>query len=1009
MEFRLLGPVEVRRAGDLLPVGGARDRALLAALLLRANEVASVSYLVEAAWERPPASPDTNLRTYISRLRRRLAGTDDDAPRVVTRDGGYLFVVGPGELDVAEFEHQLDLGRDALTVADHGAAARAFEAALALWRDDPLPNQRHGPPLEAELTRLRERRLAALEEYARARIELGRAVDVVEDLSSLVAEHPLREELWAQLMIALYRTGRRADALETYVLARSRLADEVGVVPGPRLQALHAELLRDAPELTPADPAASVVAGQAAPPPAQLPADLAAFTGRSTELDQLTALLTSEDCPSAVVITAIDGMAGIGKTALATHVAHRVRERFPSGQLFLDLHGHTEGIEPLDPGDALDRMLRALGVPGDQIPRDAEERAAFYRTQLADRPMLIVLDNAASERQVAPLLPANPACVVLITSRRRLTGLEHAVPMSLDVLSPDEAVLLFTRVAGTARVADSPELLLTIVERCGRLPLAIRIAAARLRSRPGWTLAHLADRLGDERRRLDELGQDDRGVAAAFALSYRDLDDEQRRIFRLLGLHPGVDTDAYAVAALAGASVAEVERVLDDLVQAHLLTEQTPGRFVLHDLLRAFAASRSSREDAEDARGAAVRRLLDHYVSATATAMDFADPAYARHRPAVPAAASELPPLDAGSANAWLEVELVNLAAAASSAQAQTILLARILGRWLSTRGHNDRAFALHDAAVAAARALGDESAEAYALVGLGDSHGLADRYAEAGTAYLDALAVSESSGERGATLLAIAGLGDCHRLTDDHRLARERYHQALTLARQLGDQLVELRAHRGLGVGYAVTGEMSQANEHYVQALRLARSTGERGHEARSLASLAMTQRHAGNHEAAFHYARSALDLVQDLGDLGAELSVRNELGRNLRLAGDLDAALTHTQRALDIARSLGDPLGESQVWKALGEVHLAAGRYDQAISSYRSAVAIARQITNRNDLFEGLFGTGYALLSAGRPSLAAEPLEEAVAVAKELDQPHDLARAERAIAAAQAELARS
>jgi DNA-binding SARP family transcriptional activator len=1001
MEFRLLGPVEVRRAGELLPVGGARDRALLAALLLRANEVAPVGYLVEAAWERPPASPDTNLRTYISRLRRRLVGADDDASRVVTRDGGYLFVVGPGELDVAEFERQFDRGRDALAAADHATAARAFGAALELWRDDPLSDQRHGPTLEPELTRLRGRRLDALEGYARARIELGRAVDVVDDLTGLVAEHPLREELWAQLMTALYRTGRRADALETYVRARTRLAEEVGVAPGPRLRELHAAMLRDAPELEPVRTAATTGPGS---PPAQLPADLAAFTGRSGELDQLTALLCSEECPSAVVITAIDGMAGIGKTALATHVAHRVRDRFTGGQLFLDLHGHTEGIDPLDPGDALDRMLRALGVPGDQIPRDAEERAAFYRTQLAERPMLIVLDNAASERQVAPLLPANPACVVLITSRRRLSGLEHAVPISLDVLPPDEAALLFTRIAGAARVADSPALVHEIVERCGRLPLAIRIAAARLRSRPGWTVAHLAERLGDERRRLDELGHDDRGVAAAFALSYRHLDDEQRRIFRLLGLHPGVDTDAFAVAALAGAPVARVEQVLDDLVQAHLLTELTPGRFVLHDLLRAFAAETAAQEDPADERDAALCRLLDYYVSATSTAMDLADPAYARHRPAAPAPVAELPALEAKSSTSWLEVELVNLAAAARVpvARTQTVVLARVLGRWLSTRGHHDHALALHRAAIATARALGDQAAEAYALVGVGDCHSLADRYAEAGEAYLDALAVSETTGDSQASLLALAGLGDFHRLTDEHRPARERYHHALELARRLGDELVELRALRGLGVGYAVTGDLPLANEHFVRALQLARSTGERGHEARSLASLAMTQRHTGNHEAAFQYAQRALDIVQDLGDLGAEISVRNEIGRNLRLAGDLDAALMHSQHALDIARSLGDRLGESQVLKAVGEVHLAASRYDEAISCYRTAVVISREITNRNDLFEGLYGTGCALLSAGRPSLAVKPLEEALAVARDLDQPYDAARAGDAIAAA-------
>ncbi|MBM7789710.1 AfsR/SARP family transcriptional regulator [Tenggerimyces flavus] len=1002
MEFRLLGPVEVIRAGELLPVGGARDRALLAALLLRANEVAPVGYLVESAWERTPASPDTNLRTYISRLRRRLADSADDAPRVVTRDGGYLFVVNPGELDVAEFERQFDVGRDAQATGDHATAASAYSAALALWRNDPLTDQRHGPTLEAELTRLRGRRLDALEGYAHSRIQLGRAVEVIEDLTTFVDEYPLREELWAQLMTALYRTGRRADALATYVRAQTHLVDEVGVEPGPRLRDLHAAMLRDAPELGPESAEISLAASRPVPP-AQLPADLPTFTGRSGELDQLTALLSSDHRPSTVIITAIDGMAGIGKTTLATHVAHRVRDRFPGGQLFLDLHGHTEGVPPVDPGDALDRMLRALGVPGDQIPRDTEERSAFYRTQLADRTMLIVLDNAASERQVAPLLPANPACVVLVTSRRRLSDLEHAVPLSLDVLSPDEAAVLFIKIAGADRVAGAPELVREIVERCGRLPLAIRIAAARLRSRPGWTLGHLADRLGDERRRLDELDHGDRGVAAAFELSYRHLDTEQRRVFRLLGVHPGVDTDAHAVAALVGVPLVTAERALDDLVQAHLLTEQTPGRFVLHDLLRTFAADRAAAEDTDGERASALDRLLDHYVSATALAMELADPAYARHRPVVPDAVSELPSLDAKSANSWLEVELVNLAAAARvvAARPQTSVLARLLGRWLSTRGHNGHALALHLAAVAASRTLDNPIAEAYALVGVGDAHSLADRYPDAGAAYLEALAVSETTGDRQARLLALAGLGDFHRLTDDHGQARERYYQALGLSRELGDELVEQRTLRGLGVGFAVTGDLALANTHFTQALETARATGERGYEARSLASLAMTHRHWGNHDAAFEYAQRALDIVQDLGDLGAEISVRNELGRNHRLVGELTAALWHAQHALDIARSLGDRLGESQVLKAVGEVHLAAERHDQAITCYRAAVAISREIANRNDLFEGLYGLGRALMSADRTSEAVPPLEEALSVATALDQPHDIARAGDALAA--------
>lgn len=563
MKFRVLGTLEVRSCDDRpRRLGASKQRTLLGVLLLNANRPVALDRLVDALW--PNGCPRTALvalRTYISALRRVLG-----AGQVATVPGGYQMNCAPGDLDLLAFEDLVTQGRQA------GSAARSAERlrrALELWRGRPFEDVALAPSLRVELIRLEERKLVAQEAWLDTQLELGHHEDVLAELGALVAENPLRERLWAQRMIALHRSGRRAEALRAYGDLRRHLVSELGVEPSPVLQRLHVRILTGQ-EDPPAPPALV---------PRQLPGDVDGFTGRSAELVRLVP----------ATVSAIDGMAGVGKTALAVHVAHRLAGDHPDGHLFVDLHGYTEGVAPADPSDVLDGMLRAVGVS--VVPQGLEARAALWRTHLAGKKVLVVLDNAHSEAQVEPLLPGTSGCTVLITSRRRLVGLDVR-SVSLDVLSPADAVALFTR---TTDLTGSPDLVTEIVGLCGRLPLAIRIAAARLRHRPGWTLGYLLSRLRC-RRVLSELVAGRRSVSATLDLSYRDLTVEQQWMFRVLGLHPGVDIDVVAAASLVRVSVSVADRLLEGLVDANLLQQDVPGRYRFHDLVRAHAVSICSSE-----------------------------------------------------------------------------------------------------------------------------------------------------------------------------------------------------------------------------------------------------------------------------------------------------------------------------------------------------------------------------------------------------------------------------
>jgi DNA-binding SARP family transcriptional activator/Tfp pilus assembly protein PilF len=959
MEFRVLGPLEVRDgAGRLLAPPRRKQRLLLAVLLLRANTPVSTESLLDLLWpEAAPPSARANLQSYVSGLRRQLhADEPADPSRLHRVSGGYLLRVGSEELDAAVFERLVGEGRQALTEQRHALAAERLAQALARWRGPVLEDLPVPAALRPEIERLEELRMVVLEDSFGARQGLAEPSVLAAELAELTARHPLRERLWAHLMLALYRAGRQADALDAYQRVYRLLDQELGVQPGPALQRLHRQILAADPALTAPPAATSHAPGRVR----QLPVPPQMFTGRTREM----AILDQVHDASTVVISAIDGMAGIGKTALAVHVAHRIADRYPDGQLFIDLQGHTPGVAAREPADALDYLLRALGVAGPQIPAGLEGRAALYRTRLADQKMLIVLDDAATETQVAPLLPGSAGCLVLITSRRRLAGLDHTHTLSLETLPAADAADLFVQTAGASRLRDEPpELVAELVGLCDRLPLAIRIAAARLRSHPAWNLLHLVQRLRDQQHRLGELEAGQRSVTATLDLSYQHLSPDLQRTYRLLGLHPGPDIDPYAAAALLDSTLDHASRRLDQLLDAHLLQEPTPGRYRFHDLVRAHAAS---GDQTESTSRTALNRLLNYYRHTAALAVDTAYAHERERRPQVPPACTPTPELsDPAAALGWLDNELTNLLSTARYATAHgrpehVLHLSTILHWHLRTRARYHDAETLHHQALATARATGHQVGELDALTRLGHIQRMQDRHVQATDHLEQALRIARATGHQVDELDVLTGLGQIHWRQGRYAQADDHFREAWQLARATGNRVGELHALTGLGRLHWVQGRPNQAADQFEQALHIARATGHGVGELNALTGL-------------------------------GQIHLRQ--GRNAQAAD-------HFGQALRIARATGNRTGELSVLTGLSQVHHRQGRHKQATHSYQELLELARETGDRNWQFEALQGLGRLRHAAGDPDTAIAQYDQALALVSELGQPLDEARAHDGLA---------
>ncbi|GGY11243.1 AfsR/SARP family transcriptional regulator [Streptomyces minutiscleroticus] len=604
LRFQVLGPLRAWRDGTELDLGPAKQRVVLAALLLHANKPVNLGQLADAVWDAAPARAVNLLQRHVSGLRRVLEPhrVPREPSRVLAWTGtGYLLAVPDGRLDLLTCEHQAERARAARAAGDLPGAARALRCAVRMWRGR-LCEGLTGPLLEAERDRLAERRLDLLEERIEADLALGADPDLVGELRRLVGAHPLRERLHGLLMHALYRSGRQAEALRTYQEARRLLDEELGVEPGPELRRVHERILAADAALGPPAAPLGTTAAAAVRPARLLPPDVTGFVGRREQLAQLDRLLEEGEAPSAPAICVIVGTAGVGKTALAVHWAHRAGEAFPDGQLYADLRGYGPQ-RPVTPGEALAGLLTALGVRRPDVPARLEERAARYRGELAGRRMLVVLDNAATAAQVRPLLPGGPDCRVIVTSRDSLAGLvvlHGAHRLTVDRLPADEAAALLRDLIGE-RARAEPKAVGRLARQCARLPLALRVAAERATAHPYHGLPVLVAELADLRRRLDLLdagGDPGAAVRTVFSWSYRHLPPDTARAFRLLALHPGPDLEPQVAAALTGTAPETARRLLEALARAHLLQPTATGRYGMHDLLRAYAAELAAAHDA---------------------------------------------------------------------------------------------------------------------------------------------------------------------------------------------------------------------------------------------------------------------------------------------------------------------------------------------------------------------------------------------------------------------------
>jgi tetratricopeptide (TPR) repeat protein len=792
--------------------------------------------------------------------------------------------------------------------------------------------------------------------------------------------------------------------LDAYRRAHRTLADQLGIEPGPELRDLHQRILagdeeQPAPDRGPGQ--APTEAGQVTRPtarsdfvvPRQLPAAAGHFTGRQAELDTLVGLLASTDrAAETVVISAIDGMAGIGKTALAVHWAQTHADDFPDGQLYVDLRGYTQGQRPRTPDEALNWLLQALGMPAEQVPADGEQAAALYRQRLAGTRTLIVLDNAATEAQVRPLLPGAGSCLVLITSRRRLKGLDDARILSLDLLSVPESVELLRAVAGPDRVAADDRLSTRVAQLCGYLPLALRIAAALLRHRPAWTLEHLAGLLADRHQRVQALSDGERDLAAVFDLSYRSLDEPHRVLFRRLGLIPGPDLDSYAAAALVEVDPTAATGLLEDLVDHNLLLCHAPGRYRLHDLIRAHARTLASADPAPG-RDAAVDRLL-HYYAHTAHSASTPVARCARPAPVGPAPthAPALP--DPETARAWLRTERDNLEHADTYAHAHglhehTLALTAGLAEILRTDGPYTHALALHQAATDTAEHHSRPTAHADAFIDLGIMRRLIGDLTGAQLALTRALEIHRATGERRGEAEALLELGRAGGPAGDLSGAGEALSQALEIYRTIGERHGEADALADLGIMRRATGDPAGAQIALTRALEIHQATGDRHGEADALTELGRAQALLGDLTGAQLALTRALEFYRATGHHHGEAYALTNLGVVRRLLGDPTGAQIALTPALEFYRVIGYHLGEAEALANLGAVRRLLGDPAGAQVALAQALEIYRMTGHRHDEAWALNHYAASVADAGDLPHAIKLYEQALTLSHEQDKP--------------------
>ncbi|MEU5002199.1 BTAD domain-containing putative transcriptional regulator [Streptomyces sp. NPDC021622] len=898
-QFSVLGPVRAWLGTEQLSMGSPQQRALLAALLMRDGRTATASELIDALWgDEPPSQALAAVRTYASRLRKVLP------PGVlVSESGGYAVVVADGALDLTLAEDLWAEAEKARGVADLCQARTLVNKALSLWDGEPLANV-PGPYAETQRARLEEWRLQLLESRLDMDLEVGCHAESVSELTALTAAHPLRERLRELLMLALYRSGRQAEALAVYADTRRLLADELGVDPRPGLKELQQRILQADPALAEPsaaapEPAAAVVR------PAQLPATVPDFTGRASFVSELSEILSSAE-GRVMAVSALAGIGGVGKTTLAVHVAHVTRTHFPDGQLYVDLQG--AGARAAEPETVLGAFLRALGTSDSAIPDSLEERSALYRSVLDGRRVLVVLDNARDAAQVRPLLPGMEGCAALVTSRIRMVDLAGAHLVDLDVMSPEEALLLFTRIVGEERVQSERKAALDVVAACGFLPLAIRIAASRLAARRTWTVSTLAAKLADERRRLDELQAGDLAVKATFELGYGQLEPAQARAFRLLGLADGPDLSLAAAAAVLDLPMEETEDLLESLVDTSLVESAAPGRYRYHDLVRLYARACAERDEQPPSeRDAAMSRLLDYYLASAARV-------YAIERPGDRTAdhlevtgRGSLDFTDGTKAFDWLHAEASCILACVQHSLGKS-----------SLRRAVDLLLAAKD---------------------LAESGAISHRYEMATRAACEAAATAGDALAEGRARVTLAQVLNKVGRFDDATVELE---HATALASTSGDPWTTGNALNEQGIVNNCINQPAVSETHLRQAIDVFRADGNRHSEASALCNLSRALLAMGRTTKSIDLAQQGIAIYSDLGVTYRLANAKYALGLALSDADRRSEALEQLNDALRIFAENRQRLWEGTTHYRVAQVYLADRHAGQAAQHAEQALAI-------------------------------------------------------------------
>ncbi|MFE7124240.1 BTAD domain-containing putative transcriptional regulator [Streptomyces sp. NPDC057617] len=990
MKILILGPVELHVDGQIHPLGTAKRALVLAALAMDAGRPVSLDLLTSRVWnDDPPAKPRASLHSYAARIRRTIR-TGSGQDHVAHQAHAYTLNVRPETVDAHHFQRLVTQARSLSDSGDDPQALDLLRRADGLWRGEPLSGL-PGDWAESVRTNLAEKRLAATLTRIDIELHMGHFAELIPDLTSLLEQHPTNEHIASKLVVAHYAGDRQAEALRTYESVRRRLREELGASPGQSLSRIHRLILNQAP--------VADLLGRRAPSkgaPNTLPSH-GELVGRQRELE---ALQKSPADGAVIALQTISGMAGVGKSLLALHFARRLAPNFPDGLIHIDLGAHSARQRALSPHTALATLLRIFGVSASAISDDTDELIALWRTLLGDRRAVIILDDAVDAEQLRPLLPGTSPSLIIITSRRRLTGLPGVRSLFLDVLPAADAVALFRQLVGEDRTEDREEVF-EIVRLCGHLPLAVEIAAGRLASRPSWTTSHLIQRLSREPGRLGEIRDGYREVARAFAMSYRTLTEDEQRAFRLLSLHLGPDFGPHAAAALTGHHLDSAERLLEGLLDAHLLQEPAPDRYRFHDLVGEFARTLTTAEDLVSDGDLAVRRVIDFYVQAVRLATQLTHPRRPRLDIPQDSPSWQLPVWsDAQAAKNWLAQERAGLVAAERQARIhgrprQAALLAHALAGFLDDEGYWGVARQMHGPAADHWRATGDRRAEVYALVDLG--------------------AVLSHSG--------------------DYEQARACGERALEVASALGDATAEAEVHHLLGVLCWNRGRLEEALSFQNTALALRRRTGDAWLIARSENNLGITQLYLGNHGESERLFRSSLIRFRDVGDTRQESHVLNNLSDLFAEKGDRESASRFLRESLDLIATTGSPsehaiaqvnlantmdtaVGLSKILEIYGQAlrtfdrlgdrrnasitlyrmgaaYLTVGKFAEAAAHHRRALDLARGIGAAHEEVQAHRGLGVAEHRLGEVDSAAEHLEAAFVLASRIGAPKEAAEA--------------